>query len=62
MPDPMSSHLRASIRPSPTSNQNATVPESWAFGHSSNVASPNKNPIAIVAIKVHDIEFLKKSG
>jgi hypothetical protein len=30
--------------------------------HPSNVASPTKNPIVIVAIKVHDIEPLKESG
>ena len=43
----------------PTSKQ---LPRRPSHRHPSDVASPTKNPFVIVAIKIHDIEPLKKSG
>jgi len=49
---PTPGHLRAPIRPGVC----------YPTRHPTNVASSTKNPIVVVAIKVHDIELLKKSG
>jgi hypothetical protein len=38
------------------------LPRRQSHRHSSNVASAMKNPIVVVAIEVHDIELLKRSG
>jgi len=43
----------------PTSEQ---LPRRPSHRHPSNVASPTKIPTEMVAIEIHDIEPLKKSG